>query len=127
MAFTPLLPYLFHRPLFHHRFSFSCVGPPFLWRCALHITHGGDEGVDQAVVLALLGDAAEVIVHLIGVFADKVVGVVNAESLEITADGFADVRDVGEMLDAGSVHGRVGLSRIPFHQCPLGTSFGLRY
>lgn len=127
MASTPLLPYLFHRPLFHHRFSFGGVGPPFLCWCTFHITHSGDEGVDQAVVVALPGDAAEVIVHLIGVFADKVVGVVNAESLEIAADGFADVGDVGEILDAGSVHGRVGLSRIPFHQCPLGTSFGLRY
>jgi hypothetical protein len=56
---------------------FCCVLPPGLLRLARHKPDGGDERVEQAGIVTLAGQAAEVAVHLVGVTAQQIVGLGN--------------------------------------------------
>lgn len=72
--------------------------------CTFHVTYGGDEGIDDAVVVAFAGNAAQFIIHLVRVFADQIAGVLDAEQFQVAADGLADVGNACEIFDVGSVH-----------------------
>ena len=75
--------------------------------CPLHVRHRSDENVNDAMVVALAGDGAKLVIHQVRVFTNQIIRVMDADLLKSTADGFANVGYVGEGLDVISVHGEV--------------------
>lgn len=77
----------------------------------MHVVHDGLQDVENAGVVADTVEGAEGVVEGIGVFADKVFGVVDAQAAQVCGTGRADVGQIGELVqvvaaDFGGVHGR---------------------
>src|SRR6185437_12658583 len=86
-------------------FSFPRVLPPRLLRRSLHKPDGGDEGVEQARVVALAGDSAEVVVHHKRVTSRQLARRGDPQPAKITGNGRADVGDVFQSCQFTTVVG----------------------
>lgn len=77
----------------------------------MHVIDDGLQDVMDAGVMADAVEGAEGVVEGIGVFADEVFGVMNAQAAQVCGTGWADVGQVGELVqvvaaDFGGVHER---------------------
>src|SRR5882672_10291155 len=69
------------------------VFPPGACRPAVGVVHDGDEGIEQAWVVAVAVERAEAREQLLSILAAQVVERVDAEPLEDAGDRRPDVRD----------------------------------
>ena len=77
----------------------------------MHVVNDGLQDVENAGVMADAVEGAEGVVEGIGVFADEVFGVMNAQAAQVCGTGRADIGQVGELVqvvaaDFGGVHER---------------------
>jgi hypothetical protein len=68
-------------------------------RRSRQVPNSGNEGVEQAWVMALAGDAAQVVVHHIRVTSQQFVGRRDPQPEQIGGDSGADVRNVFQTND----------------------------
>jgi len=63
--------------------------------------------------MALASDVTQIVIHLVRVLAEQVIRLVDADLLQPATDCCADVGDVGEGLDVGSVHSELSIEPWP--------------
>jgi hypothetical protein len=74
--------------------AFRRVLPPGLLRTAFHIPNSGNKSVEQARIVPLSGDTAQVIVHRIRITSRQLGRQRYTQPAQITGDGCADVGNV---------------------------------
>ena len=90
------------RPSSRHRsLSFRCVLPPRRLRLPFHVSNCGNEHVQHARIVALAGQAAQLIVHRVGVTSEQIGGPGDSQLREIGSDGGTDVGNLFETDDIG--------------------------
>jgi hypothetical protein len=90
----------------HLPLPFSRVLPPRLFRRSFHVPNCGNERVQQARIVALSGDAAEVVVQPIRITSRQLARRRDPQLAQIGSDGRADVRDVFQVSDLSHCLGR---------------------
>src|SRR5579871_5655311 len=98
---------------------FRRVLPPRLLRPAFHVPNSGNEGVEQARVVALAGEAAQFVVHHIRITPRQLGGRGDPQLAKVSGDGGADVGDVFEGGDISKSRGLASSSSSGwlFHIC----------
>src|SRR3954468_21198554 len=72
-------------------FALAAVVPPGAGRRSVGVIDGGDEGVEQAGDVATAVEVAQPTKELLRILPAQVVGLLDAESHQLTGDGGADV------------------------------------